>query len=77
LGEDRFAFVMAGLVPAIPIMLAGQCPLKRDARDKREHDGSALEGAVKKKGEANGLPQDADTGDRDQNFDVSRTIGPS
>jgi hypothetical protein len=30
---------MAGLVPAIPIMSATQCPPKRDARDKRGHDG--------------------------------------
>jgi hypothetical protein len=30
---------MAGLVPAIPIMSARQCPPKRDARDKRGHDG--------------------------------------
>ena len=29
---------MAGLVPAISIMLARQCPPKRDARDKRGHD---------------------------------------
>ncbi|MGB3743402.1 MAG: hypothetical protein WBD11_02520 [Xanthobacteraceae bacterium] len=27
-------------------------------------------------GEANGLPHYANTGDRDQNFDVSRTVGP-
>jgi len=32
---------MAGLVPAIPITKARQCPPKRDARDKRGHDASA------------------------------------
>ena len=29
---------MAGLVPAIPIVLATQCAKNRDARDKRGHD---------------------------------------
>src|SRR5262249_57407484 len=31
-------FVMAGLVPAISIHLAGHCQPKRDGRDKRGHD---------------------------------------
>jgi hypothetical protein len=31
---------MAGLVPAISIGMALPCPTKRDARDKRGHDGS-------------------------------------
>jgi hypothetical protein len=68
---------MAGLVPAIPIMLAGQCPLERDARDKRGHDGSALEGAAKKKGgEQVASPTKPNSERRDQNFDVNRTVGP-
>ena len=29
---------MAGLVPAIPILMAMQCAENRDARDKRGHD---------------------------------------
>ena len=31
-------FVMAGLVPAIPIALAVSCPKDRDARHKAGHD---------------------------------------
>lgn len=31
-------FVMAGLVPAIPIRVATPCVMNRDARDKRGHD---------------------------------------
>jgi len=62
---------MAGLVPVISIMLAGQYPPKRDARDKRGHD------AGKKKGEAKCLPQEEmNAVCRDQNFVVSRTVGP-
>jgi hypothetical protein len=30
--------VMAGLVPAIPMIVAEQCPKSRDGRDKPGHD---------------------------------------
>jgi hypothetical protein len=40
-------FVMAGPVPAIPIMLARRCLPKQDARPKAGHDASAsFQGAV-------------------------------
>jgi hypothetical protein len=35
---DPFSFVIAGLVPAIPIREAQPCLPKRDARDKPGHD---------------------------------------
>jgi hypothetical protein len=40
---------MAGLVPAIPIILAPQCPPKRDARHKAGHDAWRFPDAVQRK----------------------------
>jgi hypothetical protein len=39
--------VMAGLVPAIPIIIAPQCPPKRDARDIGERSDTVLRTAMR------------------------------
>jgi hypothetical protein len=44
---SRYRFVIAGLVPAIPILDARSCHVDRDGRDKPGHDGGEFSASGK------------------------------